>query len=114
MEPSPTRSRSAESRSTKPGSTELGSTKSTGTSMTPEQSEVARLLCLGLTKRAIGLQLKLSPAGVDARLRRAYRATGAQCQIELGGWCVAHGVVSVEELQKAYGTNGEVGSGTKR
>ncbi len=71
-------------------------------SMTPEQQEIARLLCLGLTKGEIGLRLGLSPVAVTGRLRRAYQATGAQCQIELGMWCVAHGVVSVEELQKVY------------
>lgn len=70
--------------------------------MTPEQREVARLLCLGHTKRAIGLQLGLSQSGVDGRLRRAYQATGAQCQIELGMWCVAHGVVTLPELQRVY------------
>jgi hypothetical protein len=36
-------------------------------------------------------------------MRRAYQATGAQCQIELGMWCVANGVVTVPELQKVYG-----------
>ena len=76
-------------------------------SMTKEQREVARLLCLGRTKRAIGLQLGLSPAGVEGRLRRAYQATGAQCQIELGMWCVAHGIVTVPELQETY-CRGEV------
>lgn len=76
--------------------------------MTKEQSEIARLLCLGLTKGEIGHRLGLTPIAVTGRLRRAYQATGARCQIELGGWCVAHGIVTIEELQKAYG-HGEVG-----
>jgi hypothetical protein len=80
--------------------------------MTQEQREVARLLCLGKTKRAIGLELGLTSAGVDGRLRRAYQATGAQCQIELGMWCVANGVVPVPELQKVYGA--AAGPGEKR
>ena len=90
----------------------------TQTPMTEAQAEAARLLCLGHTKRAIGLQLGLSPAGVDGRLRRAYQATGARCQIELGMWCVTHGIVTVPELQQAYGvtssTRDAVGFGETR
>lgn len=79
--------------------------------MTPEQREIARLVSLGFNGTEIARQLGLSKEAVRARLSRAYLRTGARSQASLVGWCVAHGVVTVEELRQTYarGADGQVG-----
>lgn len=59
-------------------------------------------MCLGLTRKQIALQLGMSMRGVEGRVERAYAATGASTSLELGMWCVVHGVVSMEELRQVY------------
>jgi len=68
-------------------------------------------MCLGLNRKQIALQLRLSRCGVASRVARAYAATGASSPLELGMWCVVHGVVSVEELRQVYAQRpyGQVG-----
>ena len=59
-------------------------------------------MCLGLTRKQIALQLGISMHGVRGRVRRVYAASGTSTPLELGMWCVVHGVVSVEELRQVY------------
>jgi DNA-binding CsgD family transcriptional regulator len=82
--------------------------------VTSKQREIVRLVSLGYSGSEIARQLRLSQAAVRGRLSRAYRHTGARSQAGLVGWCVAHGVVTLEDLQKAYGSDGAVGRGPER
>jgi DNA-binding CsgD family transcriptional regulator len=81
--------------------------------VTCKQREIVRLVALGFSGAEIARLLRMSEGAVRGRLSRAYRHTGARSQAGLVGWCVAHGVVTVEDLQKAY-CGGEVGQGAKR
>ena len=50
----------------------------------------------------IARDLGLSEGAVRHRISRTLRTTGTRSQAALVGWCVAHGVVTVEELRRVY------------
>ena len=60
----------------------------TGSKLTPRESQVASLAARGLTNRQIGHQLNLSPLTVSNYLKKVFAKAGVQSRIELA-WQVA-------------------------
>lgn len=92
--------------------------------MTERQEQIFRRVVLGEAVQSIATALNLKPQTVRCHLSAVYREIGLKSQAELVGWAVAHGVVTVPELQRIYcetesrrtngRCNGEVGQGAKR
>jgi DNA-binding NarL/FixJ family response regulator len=51
--------------------------------LSPEQLEVTRLVCKGLTDKQIGDRLHLSPRTVQGRLQRIFKALGTSSRTQL-------------------------------
>ena len=51
--------------------------------LSPEQLEVTRLVCKGLTNKQIGERLHLSPRTVQGRLQRIFKALGISSRTQL-------------------------------
>ena len=70
--------------------------------MRRKQRELAQMIALDRGVGEIARDLGLSEGAVRHRLSRTLRTTGTRSQAALVGWCVAHGVVTVEELRRVY------------
>jgi len=79
--------------------------------MTGRQREIARALALGDSVRQIACRLGIRRQSVRRQLSALYEVTGVLSQAQLVGWCVVHGVVSMEELRQVYAEKpyGQVG-----
>lgn len=75
--------------------------------MTERQQEIVRAVVLGETVNELALRLRMRRQGVRRHLAAVYRKAGVRSQVELVGWSIAHGVVSLAELQATYGRCGE-------
>ena len=67
-----------------------------------KQRELAQMIALDRGVGEIARDLGLSEGAVRHRISRTLRTTGTRSQAALVGWCVAHGVVTVEELRRVY------------
>ncbi len=67
-----------------------------------KQRELAQMIALDRGVGEIAQALGLSQGAVRHRISRTLRNTGTRSQAALVGWCVAHGVVTVEELRQVY------------
>ena len=70
--------------------------------MRRKQRELAQMIALDRGVGEIARDLGLSEGAVRHRISRTLRTTGTRSQAALVGWCVAHGVVTVEELRRVY------------
>ena len=70
--------------------------------MTRHQRDIARRIVLGESVRSVAGGLGVRPQSVRRQLTHVFDETGTWTQAQLVGWCVAHGVVSVAELQRVY------------
>lgn len=70
--------------------------------MRRKQRELAQMIALDRGVGEIAQDLGLSEGAVRHRISRTLRTTGTRSQAALVGWCVAHGVVTVEELRQVY------------
>lgn len=77
--------------------------------MTERQKEIARAIALGEATQGIARRLGIGPKTVQYHLTNLFDETGTWWQVQLAGWCVAHGLVTLDELQKVY-CNDEVGA----
>jgi DNA-binding CsgD family transcriptional regulator len=67
-----------------------------------QQAELAQMIAQDRGVGEIALALGLSEGAVRHRISRMLQSTGTRSQAALVGWCVAHGVVTVEELRRVY------------
>ncbi len=66
--------------------------------------EIARGISLGETVEDLARRLGIGQQAVRRHLCWLYEETGARSQAGLVGWCVAHGIVTLAELQEVYGS----------
>lgn len=71
--------------------------------MTERQGQIARAVVLGESVSEVALRLGIRRQSVRRHLSALYETVGVRSQAALAGWCIAHGVVSLAELQAAYG-----------
>ena len=62
--------------------------------LSPRQMEILRLVATGLTTKAIGYELKISPKTVDVHKRVLMKRLGVQCTTELVKYAVRSGLVA--------------------
>jgi non-specific serine/threonine protein kinase len=67
------------------------STQANGTSLTPREREVARLVTQGLTNRAIAATLVVSERTVDAHVEHIRAKIGLRSRAHLAAWASVHG-----------------------
>ena len=82
--------------------------------MTERQQEIARAVALGESVQVLARRLGVRPQSVRRHLTHIYDGTTTWSQAQLTGWCVAHGLVTVGELQGIYGHGEQVDSGAER
>ncbi len=77
------------------------------------QREIARRLTLGERVPDVALELGMKVHTIHKLLSDLYDETGTRSQAGLAGWCVANGIVTVQELQEVYG-HGDMGAQAER
>jgi DNA-binding CsgD family transcriptional regulator len=70
--------------------------------MTKRRREIARRLALGQSAQDVARELGVQPHTIHKLLSHLCQETGAYSQAGLMGWCVAHGIISIPELQEVY------------
>ncbi len=74
--------------------------------ITKRQREIARGIVFGETAKQVARHLGVREHTVHKVISDLYLETGTCSQAGLTGWCVAHGVVTLAELQEVYGHGG--------
>ncbi len=70
--------------------------------MTERQKEIARAIALGESVKGVARRLGVRPQAVRRHLTNLFDSTCTWSQPQLVGWCVAHGIVTLTELQAVY------------
>jgi DNA-binding NarL/FixJ family response regulator len=76
----------------------------TGSKLTPRESQVAALAARGLTNRQIGQQIGLSPLTVSNYLKKVFAKAGVQSRIELAWQYARAEMVPMDASQQAGGS----------
>jgi DNA-binding CsgD family transcriptional regulator len=87
-----------------------------GTTLTPRQLEVARLMAAGMTSRQIAARLSLSVRTVECHLWAAYAKTSTGTRVLLANWLSENTTVAagLAAAQAAPGTRSGIATGIQR
>jgi DNA-binding NarL/FixJ family response regulator len=75
------------------------------------ERELLRELCLGFNSQEIATHRGMTYQSVRRTLSLSYQRLGVRDRAQAIGWCVAHGLIPLEELQRHYGGRGPLAGG---